>query len=168
MSNDVASAEVGVTPTLRARVEAALLVLTSDQRTRALAIALFLFAVALMLMYKPFSQMETGDSAGYDYIAQSILRGQMPYRDVVDIKTPGSMYLSALAMAAGEAVGLRDVVAVRLFQTVLFGLLSIVIFFVARVYIGSISAALVGVVFPLMSYKLGEWSMGGTEPKLPM
>ena len=41
MSNDVASAEMGATPTLRERVEGALIVLTSDQRTRALAIALF-------------------------------------------------------------------------------------------------------------------------------
>ena len=58
------------------------------QRTdrRALAIVAFLFGVALMLAYRPWTQIEVGDPAVYDYIAQSILRGQMPYRDVVDIK----------------------------------------------------------------------------------
>jgi len=168
MSNDVASAEMGVTLTLRERVEAALLVLTSDESTRALAIALFLFAVTLMLMYKPFSQIEVGDSAGYDYIAQSILRGQLPYRDVVDMKTPGSMYLSAGAMAAGKLVGVRDVVAVRLLQSLLVGFLCVANFYVARVYLLNAMAALVAGVFPLISYKFAEWMVVGTQPKLSM
>src|SRR6185503_14431275 len=168
MSNDVASSEIAAAPTLRERVEAALLVLTRNERTRALAIALFVFAVTLMLMYKPFSQIEVGDSAGYDYIAQSILRGQLPYRDVVDMKTPGSMYLSAGAMAAGKFVGLRDVVAVRLLQSLLVGLLCVVTFYVSRVYLLSTMAALVAGVFPLISYKFAEWMVVGTQPKLSM
>lgn len=168
MSNDVTSAEMAATLTLRERVEAALLVLTRDARTRALAIALFLFAAMLMLMYKPFSQIEVGDSAGYDYIAQSILRGQVPYRHVVDIKTPGSMYLSAGAMAAGKLVGLRDVVSVRLFQSLLVGFLCVVTFYVARVYLRNTMAALIGGAFPLISYKFAEWMVVGTQPKLSM
>jgi len=168
MSNDVASDEIAETPTLRERVEAALLALTRDEHTRALASALFLFAVIFMLLYKPFSQIEVGDSAGYDYIAQSILRGQLPYRDVVDIKTPGSMYLSAGAMAAGKLVGLRDVVAVRLLQSLLVGFLCVVMFQVSRVYLLNTMAALIAGVFPLISYKFAEWMVVGTQPKLSM
>jgi hypothetical protein len=168
MPNDLISAEVVETSTLRERIETALLGLTRDEHTRALAIALFVFATALMLMYKPFSQIEVGDSAGYDYIAQSILRGQLPYRDVVDIKSPGSMYLSAGAMAAGKLVGLGDVVSVRLFQSLLVGLLCVVTFYVARAYLRNTMAALIAAVFPLVSYKFAEWMVVGTQPKLSM
>lgn len=155
-------------PGLRGRIDSLLLSFFREDRSRRLGIAVFVFAVGLMLAYRPFSQMEIGDSAGYDYIAQSILRGQVPYRDVVDIKTPGSMYLSAFAMSAGKLVGLRDVIAVRLFQALLAGSLSLVIFLVARVYLRSLVGALIASVFPLMSYRFGEWTVGGTQPKLPM
>src|SRR5215831_18494107 len=83
--------------------------ITSNQ----LAIVAFLLGVAITLAYRPFSQPVKGDVGIYDYIAQSILRGQVPYRDVIDPKAPVSMYISAIAMAAGRSVGVRDVVAVR-------------------------------------------------------
>src|SRR5688572_14859171 len=67
-----------------------------------LSLAAFVLTVVVMLAYHPFKQLERGDAAIYDYMAQSILRGQMPYRDVIDPKTPGSIYLSAAAMAAGR------------------------------------------------------------------
>ena len=50
-----------------------------------------------MILYRQLSQPEGGDSAFWDYVSQCILRGQVPYRDVVEIKTPGSAYLSAIA-----------------------------------------------------------------------
>jgi hypothetical protein len=53
-----------------------------------LASLIFLFALGVTMMYRPFSQLEVGDQAIYDYIAQAILRGQTPYRDVIDIKGP--------------------------------------------------------------------------------
>jgi hypothetical protein len=83
-----------------------------------LAIIAFFFGVAVMLAYRPWSQVEGGDPAVYDYIAQSILRGQLPYRDIVDIKGPGGGYLSALAMALGRSAGLRDVIAARVMNIV--------------------------------------------------
>ena len=139
-----------------------------NDRDYRIAIAALMFGIIVVLLYSPLRQSEGGDSAGYDYIAQSILRGQMPYRDVVDIKTPGSAYLSALAMAAGKIVGLRDVIAVRLFQALLVGLLSVVTFLVARIYFQSSMVGLIAFVFPLMSHKFGEWMVVGTQPKLPM
>lgn len=168
MSKRIATVESSVKRGLRERVDAVLRSLAEERRARALAIAVFVIGAGLMLLYRPFSQMEAGDSAGYDYIAQSILRGQLPYRDVVDIKTPGSMYVSAVAMAAGKLIGLRDVIAVRLFQALLVGLLSLVIFFTARVYLRNTIAALIASVFPVMSYKFAEWMVVGTQPKLPM
>src|SRR5215470_3290236 len=58
----------------------------------------FLYGVGIALLYRPLSQRETGDAAIWDYVAQCILRGQVLYRDVIEIKGPGSAYLSALAM----------------------------------------------------------------------
>src|ERR1700720_624504 len=53
--------------------------------SRRLALLAFLFGAAVTLMYRPLSQPEVGDSSLYDYIAQCILRGQLSYRDVIDI-----------------------------------------------------------------------------------
>ena len=39
----------------------------------AFVIAAFLAGAAVLLMYDPLRQMEVGDEAGYDYIAQCIL-----------------------------------------------------------------------------------------------
>src|SRR5436309_8669072 len=99
--------------------------LTSE---RALLVFVCLFATALMLFYRPFSQLEGGDSAIYDYIAQSILRGQLPYRDVVDIKGPASVYLSAAAVALGRLVGVSDVIVIRAFHVLMVGLLAALTF----------------------------------------
>src|SRR5215468_228527 len=90
----------------------------------AIPVFAFAFTVAVMFLYRPASQPLRGDPALYEYIAQSILRGQMPYRDVIDPKGPGAMYASALAMAIGRALGLNDVLAVRLFYILMAGLLS--------------------------------------------
>src|SRR5262249_55541246 len=131
-------------------------------------IAIVIFGTVVMLLYSPARQPEGGDSAGYDYIAQSILRGQLPYRDVIDIKAPASMYLSAFAMAAGKTVGIRDVVSVRLFQALLAGLLSGLIFLTARLYLRDSTIALLAAVVPLSAPKFAEWMVVGSQPKLPM
>ena len=89
-----------------------------------LALAAFLIGAAVVLADRPFTHGETGDSSIFDYIAQSIIRGQVPYRDVIDPKGPGSTYLSAAAMAAGRSVGLRDIIAVRWLHVLMMGLLG--------------------------------------------
>src|SRR5215813_8600864 len=76
---------------------------------RNLAFLAFFVGVTVTLLHHPFSRPEVGDPAIYDYIAQSILRGQIPYKDVVDIKGPLAAHLSALSMLAGKPVGLRDI-----------------------------------------------------------
>jgi len=102
-----------------------------------LAAAVFAVGVIIASMYGPFTEREWGDDAIYDYIAQTILRGGLPYRDVVEIKAPGSIYLSALAMAIGRTVRVSDVASVRALHVLMIGLFSAVIFLVAVAYFNS-------------------------------
>jgi hypothetical protein len=135
---------------------------------RALLVFVFLFATVLMLFYRPFSQLEGGDSAIYDYIAQSILRGQLPYRDVVDIKGPASVYLSAAAVAVGRLIGMQDVIAIRLFHVLMVGLLAALTFRVGVVFMRSRFIGVIAALLPLVSPAMIEMLIGGTQPKLPM
>jgi len=135
---------------------------------RALLIIIFLFAAVLMLFYRPFSQPEGGDSAIYDYIAQAILRGQVPYRDVVDIKGPASVYLSAASVAVGRLIGLQDVIAIRLFHVLMVGLLAALTFRVGVVFMRSRLIGVIAALLPLVSPAMIEMLIGGTQPKLPM
>ena len=134
----------------------------------ALVIAAFLAGAAVLLMYDPLRQMEVGDEAGYDYIAQCILRGQIPYRDVVDSKAPFGMYISALAMAVGRAFGVQDVIAVRLLYVAFGGILCAIIFLVAESYFESRLAGAIALVVPLTSGQFVLMMAGGTRPKIPM
>lgn len=131
-------------------------------------ICAFLITVIVMLLYRKLNQPEGGDSAIWDYVAQCILRGQVPYRDVVEIKSPLSAYLSAAAMFIGKLVGIRDVIAVRLVNVLMAGLLSSVTYVLGVRYFGSRIAAAIAFVIPLTPSHLTEWVLGGTEPKLPM
>ncbi|MFY9555192.1 MAG: DolP-mannose mannosyltransferase [Blastocatellia bacterium] len=136
--------------------------------TYALAITAFLLGVIVMLMYRPFSQLEGADDAIWDYISQSIVRGQVPYRDVIDNKAPGAAYLSALVMAAGKLAGLQDVIAVRLAYVLLAGLLCALTYLLAETYLESRLAAIIAFLVPLMSTDLAIMLISGTRPKLPM
>jgi len=136
--------------------------------TRRLPLLAFLFGAAVTLMYRPFIQPEAGDPSIYDYIAQCILRGQLSYRDVVDIKWPGSTYLSALAMLVGKPFGLRDVLAARLLQVLLVGVLAAVTFLVAEAYLRSRVAGVAAAVMPFMLPSFSNIMVLGTEPKLPL
>jgi len=153
---------------IRQRAQAAWLAVTQTSDTRVICFGVFLASVAVMLLWRLFTQLEAGDSAIWDYIAQAILRGQAPYRDVVEIKGPASAYLSALAMWVGKSAGLRDVMAVRLMQILLAGVLSAVTFLVADTYLRSRVAGLIAGLFPLMSYHFVSWTEAGTQPKLTM
>ncbi len=133
-----------------------------------LTLVAFVIGAAVVLMHRPFSSPERGDPAIYDYIAQSILRGQLPYRDVVDIKGPGAPYLSAAAMLTGKLLGMRDVIAVRVLNVVLVGLLSSLTFLVAQVYLRSRAAGLIAFMVPLVRHQFSEFMIEGTQPKLPM
>lgn len=135
---------------------------------RNLTLVAFFIGSTVILIHRPFSKPENGDPAIYDYIAQSILRGQIPYKDVVDIKGPGAPYLSAGAMFIGKLSGVRDVIAVRALNVFLVGLLSSLTFLVAQLYLRSRAAGLIAFMVPLMRSQFLEFMMEGTQPKLPM
>ena len=138
------------------------------EKWRGPEICAFLITIIVMFLYRRLTQPEGGDSAIWDYVAQCILRGQVPYRDVVEIKSPLSAYLSAVAMFIGKSVGIRDVIAVRLLNVVMAGLLSTVTFLVGVTYLRSRLAAAIAFAIPLTPSHFTEWVLGGTEPKLPM
>ncbi len=135
---------------------------------RSLCVLVFLFSVAVMVGYQPFSQVVEGDSAIYDYISQSILRGQIPYRDIADIKFPGTVYLNALAIGMGQWVGVKDIFAIRLLQIVELGLLSVFTFLVVEIYFKSRAAAWIAVLIPLLNKYYAGWVVMGSQPKLPL
>ena len=78
---------------------------------------LFVITLAVAaLIYSQFEFMsvpERGDRANWDYMAQCIARGAVPYRDVVNIKSPLSAYIGAAAIVVTRPFGLQDVIAIR-------------------------------------------------------
>jgi hypothetical protein len=130
--------------------------------------ALFLITAAVFAMYRPLEQRVAGDPAIYDYIAQCILRGQVPYRDVVDIKGPGSYYVTVAAMWLGKLVGLRDVFADRLAHGLMLAALLAAVFKVVSEYFGSRTSGIIACLFMLMSPSFVYWMALGAQPKLPM
>ena len=116
-----------------------------------LALGVFALGACVMLAYSPFKQIVHNDSAIYDYMAQCVLRGQVLYRDCIDSKAPGSLYLSALVMAVGKLFGVQDIIAVRAFYVLLAGVLCALTFLVARVYLGSNLIGVFAAVLPLVS-----------------
>jgi hypothetical protein len=132
------------------------------------AAAAFLFTVASMLISRQIERPEAGDSAIWDYVAQSIVRGQVPYRDVVEIKLPGTAYLSALAIWAGKLFGVRDLIAIRLLNIAMVGALASLTLAAAELYIGNRPVALISFLIPLTSQRFVEWMAEGSQPRLPM
>jgi hypothetical protein len=135
---------------------------------RFICAGLFLFSFILMLFYKPFNQIVEGDQAIYDYITQSILRGQLPYRDIADIKWPASVYINAIAVWLGDFVGIKDIFAIRLMQMVEVGLLSVFTFLVAEKYLQNRAIGLIAALFPLLNKSFAHWTVMGGQPKLPL
>ncbi|HSB12124.1 MAG TPA: DolP-mannose mannosyltransferase [Blastocatellia bacterium] len=135
---------------------------------RVLILASFVVGAAVVLADRPFGHTESGDCSIFDYIAQSIVRGQVPYRDVIDLKGPGSAYLSAAAMTSGRRLGIRDIIAVRWLHVLMMGLLSATTFLVAQAYFENRFAAVLAFLIPLISSGLSSQVNRGTQPKLSM
>jgi hypothetical protein len=92
----------------------------------------------------------------------------MPYRDVIDPKGPGAMYVSAAAMFVGRRLGIRDVLAVRYTYIMLAGILSLLTALVAERYFSSHIACLLAFLIPLVPSRYLLMMVAGTEPKLVM
>ena len=135
---------------------------------RALTIQIFLLGVLVTILYRPFLQAETGDQSIWDYMSQAILRGQIPYRDVIEIKSPLSAYLSAIPIFIGRRFGATDVLSIRAFYVVLVGVVAALTFSTAHTFLRKGSAGVIAVFVLLMSDHFVSWMISGTEPKLWM
>src|ERR687883_640702 len=74
--------------------------------------AVWVVIAVAALLYSQFQfwkQPALGDRANWDYFAQVIARGGVPYRDVVNIKSPLSAYVGAAAILAARPFGLSAV-----------------------------------------------------------
>ena len=94
------------------------------------------------------------------------MRGQVPYRDVIEIKTPASAYLSALAIVVGKAAGLSDIWSVRLLYILLVGILCAVTLLTAQMYLRGL--VVIAVLILLTWPGLAVLMVAGTRPKVPM
>ena len=130
--------------------------------------SVFIFAFGLTLYNGKILSPERGDPAMWDYMAESIVRGQVPYRDVVELKTPLPAYMSALAIVVGRAAGINELIAIRYVGIILACLLLVAVFAVTEAYTNSRLAALIAILAPLSVERFYSWGATGTEPKISM
>ena len=115
-----------------------------------------------------WNQPSGGDRANWDYFAQVIARGGVPYRDVVNIKSPLSAYIGASAILVGKPFGLGDVLAIRLTFFVLSVLTLGFTFLVALDYFKSIRIAVFTATVMLTFDAFARFNAGGIQPKTAM
>lgn len=111
-------------------------------------------------------QPMTPDKSMQIYIAQEITRGHPPYVAVIFPKTPLAPLLSALAITAGNWLGLMDVLAVRgLF--LLLGSLGVASTFMVAKYISSDPMLRLAPPLTLLGFRLWEThTITGAEPRI--
>src|SRR5262249_37844700 len=136
--------------------------------TRVLFLITLAAATLAFLPYQFWRQPSIVDRANWDYFAQVIARGGVPYVDVVNIKAPLSAYIGALAIILGKVVGLRDVFAIRLMYLALADLVVGFTFLVALDFFKSRRGALIAAAIMMAVDLLGYANCGGVQPKTPM
>ena len=133
-----------------------------------------LFWIALVVAALVYSQFEfwkqpsRGDRANWDYFAQVIARGGVPYRDVVNIKSPLSAYIGAAAIVITRPFGLRDVIAIRITFILLAALTVAFTFLIALDYFNSRRVALLSATIMLTFDAFARFNSGGIQPKTAM
>ncbi|MEW6207496.1 MAG: DolP-mannose mannosyltransferase [Acidobacteriota bacterium] len=118
--------------------------------------------------FQIFKQPIRGDRANWEYFAQVITRGGMPYRDVVNIKSPLSAYIGAAAIVVTRPLGLRDIYAVRLAFLLLGIITTCLIFLTAFAYFNSRATALLAAIVFLAFDSFIVSNSAGIQPKTPM
>src|SRR5689334_21923903 len=97
----------------------------------------FLAAILVYSQSQFWKQPSSGDRANWDYFAQVIVRGGVPYKDVVNIKSPLSAYIGAVAIIATKPFGLRDIFAIRITFLILSALVAAFTFQLASEYLNN-------------------------------
>lgn len=135
---------------------------------RTIFLATALAATMVYAQYQFWDVPERGDCANWDYFAQVITRGGIPYRDVVNIKSPLSAYIGAAGIVATRPFGLRDILAIRFVYLGLAILTVCFTFLVAANYFNSIRIGVVAAVILLGIDKFLTLNSAGIQPKTPM
>ena len=115
-----------------------------------------------------WKQPSGGDRANWDYMAQVIARGGVPYRDVVNIKSPLSAYIGAAAIVISRPFGLRDILAIRITFILMAALTAAFTFLVALEYFKSLRLAVLAATVMLTFDAFARLNGGGIQPKTPM
>lgn len=117
----------------------------------------------------PFLRLaEGGDRANWVYMAQTVVRGGLLYRDAANIKSPLSAYLGAAAIGAGNLFGVRDLIAIR-FLFMLLGILIVGLTFLLGAE--CFKSLRVGFLAALISLSFNTATLvncSGIQPKTPM
>jgi hypothetical protein len=127
--------------------------------------------VAAVLVYAQshfWNMPSVGDRANWDYIAQVIARGGVPYRDVVNIKSPLSAYIGAAAIVVTRPFGVRDIYAIRWMFILLAALTVAFTFLVTFDYFGDRNTALLAAAMLLGISAFLRLNGQGAQPKTPM
>ena len=127
-----------------------------------------LVAIVAYLQTQFWKQPSGGDWANWDYMAQVIARGGVPYRDAVNIKSPVSAYIGATAIIATRPFGLRDVFAIRIVFILLSALTVAITFLVTREYFSDTRTALLAATILLTIEPFIAMNVKGVQPKTPM
>ncbi len=128
----------------------------------------FVVAIIVYSQLQFWNWVERRDPANWDYFSQVIARGGVPYRDVVNIKTPLSAYLGAASILIGKPFGLRDVYAIRITYAMLAALTVAFTFLVASWFFESLRIALLAALVMIGVEQFPLLSLSGAQPKTPM
>lgn len=115
-----------------------------------------------------WSLPERKDPANWDYFAQVIARGVVPYRDVVNIKTPLSAYIGAAAILIAKPFGLRDIYAIRITYVLVASITIAFTFLIASQFFESLRIGILAALILLGVEQFAILNMTGVQPKTPM
>src|SRR6185295_1111031 len=128
----------------------------------------FALAIIVYSQLHFWNWVERRDPANWDYFSQVISRGGVPYKDVVNIKTPLSAYIGAAAILISKPFGLRDIYAIRITYTILAALTIAYTFLVASYFFESLRIGLLAAIILLGIEEFALLNMAGAQPKTPM
>jgi len=120
---------------------------------------LFLIVLTILFSYPSLYYPFGTDQGVFAYVARMIIKGDVPYKDVWDIKPPGIYFLYALGM---KILG-DSMVAIRIFDLFFTILNVLLIFYIVRKLFNEHSAFLSGFFYGFYYYVNDFWTLGQVE-----
>lgn len=125
-------------------------------------------SVVILAQYQFWKLPSKGDRANWDYFAQVVSRGGVPYRDVVNIKSPLSAYIGAAAILLARPFGIRDIYATRATSVALAALTIAFTFLVGSLCFDSRRVGLLAALILVGVGSFATLNSDGIQPKTPM